>query len=340
MQRLHAEYLPERARRLDPLKAQVWAVHERMVVFLHQRLQAPKGLSKKVQADMMGILLHMAEWLMGQEQASAEVEAIYEHHAPPIEGIEDLDAMDDDALMAELRESASAQFGIELDENIDVDSPEALMEALLGQARAQQEAAEQARAARQAKRKKTPRQQQEARDAQDAEKAVRDIYRKLASALHPDRAADEADRARKAALMAQVNAANDQKDLLALLQLQLHIEQIDPQAVAAMAEDKLRHFNRVLKEQTQSLQEQLTLAQWRLRNDFEMEYARSLTAQTIEAALRQQGRQMQQNIDGMQRELADIQQDARLKRWVRQQVEAMDDTLDMQELAELLRQRF
>lgn len=338
-QRLHAEHLPERARRLDPLMMEIWALQERMVLFLHQRLQTPKGLSKKVQHDMTGILLSLAEALMGTERASPEVEAIYEDLAPPIEGIDDLDAMDDDVLMADLRDSVSASFGIELDKDTDIDSPEALMEAMLRQAHAQQEAAEQARAARQARRKQTPRQQQQLRDAQDAEKAVRDIYRKLASALHPDRAADDAERARKAELMAQVNAANDQKDLLALLQLQLQIEQLNPQDVAAMAEDKLRHFNRVLKEQAQSLQQQVSLAEHQLRTDFELGYSRTVTAQAIDTALRSKARHMQQTIAAMKRDLADIQQDAALKRWVKDQAAAMDEPLDMLDLAELLRQR-
>lgn len=338
-QRLHAEHLPERARRLDPLMMEIWALQERMVLFLHQRLQTPKGLSKKIQQDMTGILLSLVDALMGAERASPEVEAIYEDHAPPIEGIDDLDAMDDDVLMAELRDSVSASFGIELNEDTDIDSPEALMEAMLRQARAQQEAAEQARAARQARRKQTPRQQQQLRDAQDAEKAVRDIYRKLASALHPDRAADDAERACKAELMAQVNAANDQKDLLALLQLQLQIEQLNPQDVAAMAEDKLRHFNRLLKEQAQSLQQQVSLAEHQLRTDFELGYNRTVTAQAIDTALRSKARHMQQTIAAMKRDLADIQQDAALKRWVKDQAAAMDEPLDMLDLAELLRQR-
>lgn len=336
-ERLHAHYLPERARRLDPLLAEINALQSRMVVFLDQRLQQPKGLSRKVQAGMTDIMLSLAEALIGDEGASPEVEAIYERHAPDL-GDPDAGDMDDPVVMAELRQAVSQAFGVELGEDADLDSPDALLEAMLGQARAAQEAAEQARAARRAKRGKTPRQQQQELEQQSAEKTVRDIYRKLASALHPDRSADEPDRARRAALMAQVNAANDRKDLLTLLQLQLQIEQINPDAVAAMADEKLRHFNRVLKEQAQSLQQQLSMAELQLREEFGMDYRGALTARAIDASLRRQAQEMQQSIRLMKHDLADIQQDARLKTWVKEQVAAMAEPPDMLDLALLMRQ--
>ena len=106
-----------------------------------------------------------------------------------------------------------------------------------------------------------------------------------------------------------------------------------------MAEDKLRHFNRVLKEQAQSLQQQVSLAEHQLRTDFELGYSRTVTAQAIDPALRSKARHMQQTIAAMKRDLADIQQDAALKRWVKDQAAAMDEPLDMLDLAELLRQR-
>jgi Glu-tRNA(Gln) amidotransferase subunit E-like FAD-binding protein len=91
----------------------------------------------------------------------------------------------------------------------------------------------------------------------DADSALRLLYRKLASALQPDREPDEIERIRKTQLMPPVNAANDNKDLMTLLRLQLEIEQIHPEAIAAMADDKLRSYNRVLKEQFKTIQNAL-----------------------------------------------------------------------------------
>jgi curved DNA-binding protein CbpA len=70
---------------------------------------------------------------------------------------------------------------------------------------------------------------------------VREIYRKLASALHPDRETDEREREAKTALMQRVNQACEAQDLLALLQLQLQIEQIDERHIANAGEQRLKH---------------------------------------------------------------------------------------------------
>lgn len=79
------------------------------------------------------------------------------------------------------------------------------------------------------------------------------MYRKLASALHPDREPDEAERKRKTDLMQRVNVAYDAQDLLQLLELQLEIEQIDQASIAAMSETKLKHYIKILEEQSGEL---------------------------------------------------------------------------------------
>lgn len=95
-----------------------------------------------------------------------------------------------------------------------------------------------------------------ARDAQALQAAgqsVREVYRRLASSLHPDREADPAERDRKTALMSRVNAAYDRQDLLALLQLQLQATQVDAAHLGAVPDERLRQYTRVLKDQQQVL---------------------------------------------------------------------------------------
>ena len=86
---------------------------------------------------------------------------------------------------------------------------------------------------------------------------VREVFRKLAAALHPDRTpaeAGEAERRQRNEAMARANAAYEAGDLLALLTLQLQIEQIDAAKVAQVAATQLRHFNKVLAEQLAELE--------------------------------------------------------------------------------------
>ena len=89
-------------------------------------------------------------------------------------------------------------------------------------------------------------------------RAVRVVFRKLASALHPDREPDAAERAAKTELMKRVNQAYQSGDLLALLELQLSIEQIDQEALGRLAREQLRDYVRVLERQSRRLREELS----------------------------------------------------------------------------------
>ena len=103
-----------------------------------------------------------------------------------------------------------------------------------------------------------------ARDAQalqEASQSVRDVYRRLASSLHPDREPDAAERQRKTSLMAQVNEAYARRDLLALLAVQMDIEQIDAAHLAGLPDTRLKHYIRVLKDQKLALESELSLVQ-------------------------------------------------------------------------------
>ncbi len=64
---------------------------------------------------------------------------------------------------------------------------------------------EEVRQARRAARKPGKRERKAERTQQDAQAILRDVYRKLASALHPDREQDARERERKSALMSEVN---------------------------------------------------------------------------------------------------------------------------------------
>jgi hypothetical protein len=93
--------------------------------------------------------------------------------------------------------------------------------------------------------------------AREVGQSLRDIYRKLVSALHPDREPDAAVRDRKTELMQRVNQAYEKDDLLALLGLQLEIEQIDAAHLASVPAQRLAHYNQILREQLSGLEAEL-----------------------------------------------------------------------------------
>ncbi|MEN9373577.1 MAG: hypothetical protein RIR79_1129 [Pseudomonadota bacterium] len=105
---------------------------------------------------------------------------------------------------------------------------------------------------------------------EDADTALRTIYRQLASALHPDRAATEEERVQKTALMKEVNAAYEQRNLLGLLQLQMQADSVDAKKIAGMASEKLAGFTQLLKDRVTVLQETLYQTEQSFQTEFDL----------------------------------------------------------------------
>lgn len=91
----------------------------------------------------------------------------------------------------------------------------------------------------------------------EASQSVRDVFRKLASSLHPDRESDPQQRARKTELMQQATRAYQNNDLLQLLTLQIQVEQIDDRYLAGLPDARLEHYNAVLRDQLAALEGEL-----------------------------------------------------------------------------------
>src|SRR5205823_1944963 len=93
---------------------------------------------------------------------------------------------------------------------------------------------------------------------QKISESIREDYRKLISALHPDRELDPAERERKNRLMQRANVAYDNRNLLELLELQLEIEQIDQSMINTPSKSRLKHYNQVLTEQYKELRQEIS----------------------------------------------------------------------------------
>ncbi|MFT3813585.1 MAG: J domain-containing protein [Acidovorax sp.] len=206
----------------------------------------------------------------------------------------------------------------------DDDSPEAIARRVEEQLRARQAQAEQARADRQAAR----RAKKSSARAQSlhASPPVRDIYRKLASALHPDRASDPAERARKTALMQRANQAYAASNLLDLLQLQLEAEQIDPARLADLGEERLGHYTQVLAGQRLELQREIDGAEAAFRDEFGLDPHGSPKPAQLMAGLRAHIRDLKAATPYLRQELRTLRDDPEaLLPWLRAQRAALRD---------------
>lgn len=240
------------------------------LVRLFDRSYSHRALTKRERARLREILCETVYEVV-QEAGNEELKEIYNRHS---RGDFDAEAAAEDKAKTHLmRILLEEQFGFDFG-RADIRSIEELESATFAQMNElDREAARRAEeaAARRARRKKSAREvaAEARREAERAQvgKALQEVYRKLAIALHPDREPDPEERARKTLLMQQINVAYEAKDLLQLLELQLRFEQLDEAQISTLAEDRLERYNRLLAEQVAQLKQELAglEAPWRMQ---------------------------------------------------------------------------
>jgi hypothetical protein len=249
-------YQQKHAAEFQPLLANLRELHAKLVHALDQTFEQVK-LNKTERRKVSALITQLTEELLATDEDEA-IKALYNKHS----GSDYDESLAED--QATLKDAVEHIFGIDLGEDVDLNSPEDFMkhaEAKLHERHAAKEAAQEAREQRQAQRKKSPKQlEKEAReqaDAQQLRQSLREIYRKLASALHPDRETDPQERERKTLLMQRLNQAYDKNNLLQMLELQLELEQIDQNHINNVSAERLKHYNKILREQLAELHHEI-----------------------------------------------------------------------------------
>ena len=217
-----------------------------------------------------------------------------------------------------MKSIAEGMFNVDLGDDVDISSPEKF-QAYLQERLREQENEQSAEPVKQ--RKKTKKQlEKEARQLEEddlASKSVREVYRKLVAALHPDREPDEEERKRKTELMQRVNTAYGKKDLLLLLALQLEIEQIDPAHLSHIADSRLKHFNKILKEQLSELDQETGQIEGMFKVELNLPFYVLLTPKQLMQRLTKNIQELQNDIVAIQNELETFHDPASLKAWLK-----------------------
>ena len=221
-----------------------------------------------------------------------------------------------------MKNIAQSMFNIDLGDDVDVSSPEKFQAFLHEKLQSQAESQTQDQAATAVNpRKKTKKQlEKEARQLEEEElasKSVREVYRKLVAVLHPDREPDEDERKRKTELMQRVNIAYAKKDLLLLLELQLEIEQIDPEHLSQIADSRLKYFNKILKEQLSELNQETQHIESMFKLNLSMPFYAQLTPKQLLTGLAKDIQELQSEISAIQNELELFHNPASLKAWLK-----------------------
>ena len=325
-------FAQEHRRQMLPQMVELAAWRRRLVLKLAALLAQPGagGASKRDRRTLTRCLCEGAAMLadnaFADTAAAAEMEALHDQYA-------DTSLADERrAALAEMKTMLQAMSGVDLSD-IDVDSEEDLMRQTRQRMQAAAAAAEPAPIGvapettvdrwqtPDLRKRKKKRAQKQAEEHAQAMQSVREVYRKLASALHPDRAADDTDRARRTALMQRVNQAYEAQDLLALFTLQLEIEQIDPEHLARAGSERIRHYNRVLGSQLADLQNELLQRTHAFGIEFAVEPFRKLDPRRLDAVLQDLLGDIGGALNQVALDLGDLNSTAGIKRFIRRERE-------------------
>jgi len=202
-----------------------WALQLEQLQLAHKWSKADRGTLSEIICNVCGSLLQ------AEEAPDPEAKALFNRHAD-----QDFDGLvsEREAEMQDLQQAVA-------DEGAD------------------EAAAPPRPSSRQPSRKaarRTAAQKRAEEDERRISQTVREVYRKLASALHPDRLPADTPAAQRALVnerMQRANVAYEAGDLLTLLELQLQIEQVDLAHAHRMAAEQVRHFNQVLAGQLREL---------------------------------------------------------------------------------------
>ncbi len=244
------------AEQVQPLEQKLVA-ERRAWAFELAQLHASRKWSKTDATTIARSVCDAAGSLLGAgDEEDAELKALYNQFSEV-----DFDTEDQQSLQS-MKNMMESFGGVDLGDE-PVESVDELMQRARQESQRQRQAHEAQQEARAAKAKKkgpTAAEKRAAEEAQRVSQSVREVYRKLAAALHPDRtdaSASDAERQQRTTLMARANAAYEARDLLALLSLQLQIEQVDVAHAATVAASQVKHFNKVLAEQLREIEAEI-----------------------------------------------------------------------------------
>jgi hypothetical protein len=240
-------------------EAQVGPIEQRMAAarrawaFELEQLLLSRKWSRAERETLARMVCELASADLDDPAGDPELLALHDRHA-------DVDyASGQQQGLAEMKAIFEQVGGLDLGDE-PIATPEELVR------RAQEQMAQQHRDRAEAQPKQGRRKQASAsekraeEDVRRISQTVREVYRKLAAALHPDRAAPGAtpeQQDQRHDQMARANTAYEAGDLLALLSLQLQIEQVDIAHAAGVAGEQVRHFNKVLAEQLREIEAEI-----------------------------------------------------------------------------------
>ncbi len=310
-------YLQAHTQRIVPLLAALTAARAERA-FAFDRLLDHPGWSRAERALLRELVCDsVAEILEASDEDDPALKALFDKHAEV-----DLDTERQESRLA-LKDMMEAMTGLDLGDDAEIASDQDLFKRMQEHLLAAQAA--ESPAGHKRGRRKTAAQQRHEAEALLATQSVREIFRKLASALHPDRETDPAQRKAKTALMQQVNQAYAANDLLTLLELQLQIEQVDARHVANASAQRLKQYNKLLAEQLAELKAEAARLETACRIDFDLGPGWGLNPTKLTLLLRQNAEELRAALAMIQLDLRMLADKVAARRWLKRERQRQRD---------------
>lgn len=297
---------------VEPLRLALVDVF-RKVVFALDALLDRDGWSRPDRASLRAILCDQAGRMLAEGQGDEELQALFDKHS-------EVDfATDKRQELQDFMQLAEQVTGIDLGDVEGIQSDDDLAQRMFERMQARETAEAEARAAKTKRKGKTAAQKKREAEAQLATQSVRDIYRKLVSAVHPDREPDPEQRAVRTALMQDINQAYAANDLLKLLEIQVQLEQVDATHIAGLGAQRLKQYNKVLAEQLAALKEETVRLQSNFYGEFGIEPRATIHPRKLNGLLQERAQMLRSATAHQQQDLRSLADPAAAKRWLKQQ---------------------
>jgi hypothetical protein len=310
-------YASRHAQEQQPLMQELRAIHRERILALDAAYYRDAWTSRQSET-LSDLIYEAASEMLRAGIDDAEIQSLFTKHS----GVDF--AAEQARSLREMKAMARDVYGMEVGGDDGIDSAEELLRRIQQHlAETPEDTAGTTQEAAPSAARKSAAQQRLETEAQQLAQSVREIFRKLASALHPDRETDADRRLVKTGLMQKVNQAYANDDLLALLELQLQIEQIDAGHIANADNRLVKTYNKVLAKQLAKLKEELAGFEMGFRQDFGLG-DQALNPLDLEAEAGHQTRRLQSMRIRLRVEIDLLDNTVVTKRWLKDQRNRLD----------------
>ena len=227
------------------------------LVYVFDKHHDDPFFKKKEKAKIADFVVNKSHELI-ETTGNEDLKILYEKYAK--ESFDEMDAEAENATAEMMKNMMSSMFGVDFEEGADVSDPQKMQQYMERKMEEKQVEAQARKANKKKSDKQIEKEEKIKEEAKNISKAARSIYTDLVKAFHPDRERDETERVRKTEIMKKVTQAYEEDDLFELLRLKIELQGADIESLT-MADEQLKYYNKILKEQVRELEESL----WQLR---------------------------------------------------------------------------